>query len=113
MARTNAGTDGFKAPEVRSSSSYTKAVDVWSLGAVAYYMRIGFPPFTNRPDLYNYPRDYDWNFPFQMLSNSGEFCKDFVMRAMAEVPEQRLAIEQALAHDWLQIDYTQLCVSQM
>ncbi|KAJ6032546.1 kinase-like domain-containing protein [Penicillium herquei] len=112
IARTYTGTPGYMAPEARSSNSYTAAVDIWSLGAVAYYMRTGFAPSTNPSNLNNYARDYDKNFPFRTLRNSGAFCTDFVMRAMAEVPEQRLTIEQALAHDWLQIDYEQLDVPQ-
>ncbi|KAJ5343818.1 uncharacterized protein N7506_003642 [Penicillium brevicompactum] len=97
IARTWTGTDGYMAPEVRSSNSYTAAVDIWSLGAVAYYMRTGSAPSAN---------------PIPSLRNSGKFCTDFVMRAMAHVPAQRLTIQQVLAHGWLQIDYTQLGVTQ-
>lgn len=100
------------APEAMSSNPYTAAVDIWSLGAVAYYMRTGFAPFTDPRDLNKYARDYDKNFPFRTLRNSSASCMDFVMRAMAEVPDQRLTIQQALAHDWLRIDHTQLGVPQ-
>lgn len=94
---TQIGTPEYMAPEARSSNSYTAAVDIWSLGAVAYYMRTGSAPPTNL---------------IPSLPNSGKSCTDFVMRAMAHVPAQRLTIQQVLAHGWLQIDYTQLDVTQ-
>ena len=38
QARTNAGSIGYIAPEVGNDESYTYKADIYSLGAVLYYM---------------------------------------------------------------------------
>lgn len=97
--RTWTGTRGYMAPEqCGASESFTKAVDVWALGAVAFCLRTGKPPF---PDQQYVTGGDPRSFPIQRLSNSSVFCKDFVLRTMASLPERRLAIEDALAHPWL------------
>ncbi|KAI0440564.1 kinase-like domain-containing protein [Xylaria telfairii] len=96
------GTPGYMAPELFGSSEYTSAVDVWALGAVAFCMRTGFPPFRTHMELLNYHRDQT-RFPVRALGSSSGFCMNFVLGAMTERPERRLTIEQVLAHDWLVI----------
>lgn len=96
------GTPGYMAPELYGSSSYTSAVDVWALGAVAFCMRTGFPPFRTHMQLYDYHRDQT-HFPVHALGLSSGFCMSFVLGTMTERPERRLTIEQVLAHGWLAI----------
>lgn len=96
------GTRGYVAPELFSGSSYTAAVDVWALGAVAYCLRTGSPPlFHSIQHLLDYSRDHKTKFPIGKLGQSSGFCLNFVMSSMAETPERRLTIEEALAHDWI------------
>ncbi|KAJ5669752.1 kinase-like domain-containing protein [Penicillium macrosclerotiorum] len=99
------GSPGYMAPELfgDSSHSYTAAVDVWALGAVAYCMRTGFPPLRTTKQLLDYARDHRTQFPVRPLGTSSGFCMNFVLGTMAEAPERRLTIEQVLAHDWLSI----------
>lgn len=97
------GTPGYIAPELLGDSlnSYTAAVDVWALGAVAFCMRTGFPPFRTLQHLMNYVRDHKTQFPVRALGTSSGFCMNFVLSAMAESPERRLTVDQVLTHDWL------------
>ncbi|KAI1293231.1 kinase-like protein [Xylaria venustula] len=105
-ATHNIGTPGYMAPELLGSADYTAAVDVWALGAVAYCMRTGFPPFRSILELCNYQRDLT-QFPSRELGRSSGFCMNFVLRTMEDQPERRLTIEQVLVHDWLTIDMEQ------
>lgn len=91
------------APELFGSSSdpYTAAVDVWALGAVAFCMRTGSPPFKNLQSLLDYARDHRTQFPIRPLKTSSALCLSFVLGTMAETPERRLTIKQVVAHDWL------------
>jgi serine/threonine protein kinase len=97
----NTGTHGYMAPELfNSSEDYTSAIDVWALGAVSFCMRTGFPPFQTPFHVFEYQRDQT-KFPVRALGASSGFCMNFVLGTMAERPERRLTVEQALAHDWL------------
>ncbi|KAI0401987.1 kinase-like protein [Xylaria palmicola] len=97
------GTPGYMAPELFGSSEYTSAVDVWALGAVAFCMRTGSPPFGTHMELLDYHRG-QMSFPRCPLGSSSGFCMNFVLGAMTERPERRLTIEQVLAHDWLYME---------
>ncbi|KAI1125457.1 kinase-like domain-containing protein [Nemania abortiva] len=96
------GTPGYMAPELFGSAAYTSAVDVWALGAVAFCMRTGFPPFATQMELHDYHRDQT-KFPVRALGSSTGFCMNFVLGTMTDRPERRLTIDQVLAHDWLVI----------
>lgn len=91
------------APELfgDSSEQYTAAVDVWALGAVAFCLRTGNPPFRSVQHLMDYFRDHRVQFPIRQLGTSSAFCMNFVLGTMAELPERRLTIEHVITHDWL------------
>ncbi|KAJ5372058.1 kinase-like domain-containing protein [Penicillium concentricum] len=97
------GSPGYMAPELYGDSSnhYTAAIDVWALGAVAFCLRTGAPPFRTIKHLLDYSRDHRVQFPLRPLGNSSGFCMNFVLGTMADPAERRLTIDHVLAHDWL------------
>ncbi|RDW93378.1 uncharacterized protein DSM5745_00700 [Aspergillus mulundensis] len=99
----NIGTPGYIAPELYGDSAdkYTAAVDVWSLGAVAFCLRTCFPPFRSVNHLLDYARNHGVEFPIEPLCDSSAWCMNFVHVTMADVPQRRLTMERVLAHKWL------------
>ncbi|EGO57468.1 hypothetical protein NEUTE1DRAFT_100384 [Neurospora tetrasperma FGSC 2508] len=94
-----------KSPEMMDSKNYTSAVDVWALGAVAFYLRTGHTPFATWEALRQY-RAGQKDFPSRVLGVSTGFCIDFVLGAMRPLPETRLSIQQVLSHEWLHMKET-------
>ena len=108
--RTQTGTPAFAAPEVfifvqsgeRLNASYTKAVDIWSLGVIAFLVLTGETLFEDQSLLYQYVVGSS-KFPLDVLSAnkvSEQGC-DFIRSSMAPKSEDRLSAEQCLQHPWV------------
>ena len=111
--RSRVGTEGYMAPETlgfiddgNQSSSYTNAVDTWSLGCLVYYTLTGKPPFQNSVSL----RDYAWEameFPEEALiqkrvSRSG---REFIKNMLASEPQDRPVASTGLIQEWVIISF--------
>jgi len=86
--RTVCGTNHYMAPEMIRKSGYNKAVDWWSLGAIAYEMMVGSPPFDSKN-----PKELDEKilsakvkFPNYLSQAAVTLIKGFLNRD----PDQRL-----------------------
>ncbi|XP_074495848.1 serine/threonine-protein kinase Chk2 [Sebastes fasciatus] len=108
LMRTLCGTPSYLAPEVfthASTTGYSLAVDAWSLGVLLFICLCGYPPFHE-----NFGRE---SITEQIIR--GEFtmvpskwrhvsdqAKDVVRKLLVVDPSQRMTIEEALQHTWLQ-----------
>ena len=108
--RTLVGTPTFAAPELlgffrpgdKPKDSYTNAVDVWSVGVIAFLILSAETPFKDRGLLNQYVMS-NLLFPLDvLLSNkvSTQGC-DFVKSLMAPNSENRPSVKDCLQHSWL------------
>jgi serine/threonine protein kinase len=88
------------APELHDGKAYTAAVDIWSLGAIAFCARSGSPPFTSLAAMFHYVIG-NAQFPMAPLTSSSTNCSDFIRAVMAPSAANRLTIEEAKKHVWL------------
>lgn len=100
---TACGTPGYVAPEVLQQKPYGKAVDVWSIGVIAYILLCGYPPFYDENDANLFAQiikgEYEFDSPYwDEISDS---AKDFISHLMCCDPSQRFCCEEALAHPWI------------
>uniref|UniRef100_A0A158P8M3 Protein kinase domain-containing protein n=1 Tax=Angiostrongylus cantonensis TaxID=6313 RepID=A0A158P8M3_ANGCA len=103
VMETACGTPGYVAPEVLQQKPYGKAVDVWSIGVIAYILLCGYPPFYDESDANLFAQiikgEYEFDAPYwDQISDS---AKDFISHLMCCDPEQRFTCEQALEHPWI------------
>lgn len=117
---TMCGTLLYAAPEVthtrlrEDASGYTAAVDIYSLGVVAFALLMERPPFQHDRDRHgqvmkdrmNYttpinwhrkPRASDNSLPLTPISDKG---KDLLGQMLAIRPCDRITAEKALCHPW-------------
>ncbi|KAI8628209.1 kinase-like domain-containing protein [Xylariaceae sp. FL1651] len=102
------GTFGFAAPEVLglqpddSASSYTFAVDLWSLGAVIYRMLTNTIAFQNFAELFKYSKG-ELKFPIANIEacDISEHGQDFIAKLMSPMPDARLSAASACNHPWI------------
>uniref|UniRef100_A0A8B9ZIX3 Calcium/calmodulin dependent protein kinase I n=1 Tax=Anas platyrhynchos TaxID=8839 RepID=A0A8B9ZIX3_ANAPL len=96
---TACGTPGYVAPEVLAQKPYSKAVDCWSIGVIAYILPpliLCCPP---PPGCAGTPRsttenDYEFDSPYwDDISGLGHL--------MEKDPKKRFTCEQALQHPWI------------
>ncbi|CAN8071106.1 unnamed protein product, partial [Agarophyton chilense] len=97
------GTPFFVAPEVIRAETYTPAVDIWSLGVLAYNMLSGKLPFdgNNIKEVLRRVRSGKYAFPDAEWADISDHAKAFISGLLELEPRRRLTAAQALQHPWL------------
>lgn len=100
---TACGTPGYVAPEVLAQKPYSKAVDCWSIGVIAYILLCGYPPFYDENDAKLFEQilkaEYEFDSPY--WDDISDSAKDFIQNLMEKDPNKRYTCDQALIHPWI------------
>ena len=84
-----------------AEDEYTVAVDIWSLGEIAFRALTGKQPFPRSLGVYVKGAS---PFPVAVLQAHGvskQGC-DFLRSLMAPMPKDRLTAQEALSHVWIE-----------
>ncbi|EQC29686.1 CAMK protein kinase [Saprolegnia diclina VS20] len=103
------GLPTFIAPEVAKSlisyetAIYTKAIDVWAVGVIAYTILCGYLPFYNHTEwnLYKEISKGDFSFNDADWAAVSPSAQAFVARALVVDPQQRPTADALLQDAWV------------
>ena len=104
-ARTRVGTLLYQAPEIlgwidEDLDEYTAAVDIWSMGCLAYTL-LAHKPMTER-EVKQYSKGMRHLPVDHLISNNvSDQATDFLRALLVPVPTDRLTAHMALQHPWL------------
>nr|CAD7433255.1 unnamed protein product [Timema monikensis] len=106
LATTYCGSPHYVAPEIlqnQGRGSYTKKVDVWSLGVVLYVCLAGYFPFKDSDTLrlINEIVHGLYSFNKEPWTKVSDDAKNLIQKMMTLDPEKRLSINEVLNHQWL------------
>jgi serine/threonine protein kinase len=98
------GTAGFMAPEmiIPSLRGPQYAIDVWSIGSMAYYMLTNRIFLREFDDLYKYGTgDKEHLSCIYTGVDVTASAKDFITKLLARSPRARLTVDEALSSEWM------------
>ncbi|ORX77414.1 Pkinase-domain-containing protein [Anaeromyces robustus] len=104
LLTTVCGSPGYTAPEILKGKSYSKPVDLWSIGIITYILLCGYSPFYYAQDtnqLYDAICHGRYTFDDKYWHNISSYGKDFVKTLLQVDPDKRATAEEALNHPWL------------
>lgn len=110
--RTYVGSLQYMAPEVmRRKGSvmrqgrYDQSCDMWSLGIIVYVIISGYTPFSAET-VKSARGSISWTFaPAERWAAVSSHCRDFIRSLLDVDPAERLAVDEALMHPWLEAGY--------
>ena len=113
VLRTRIGTDAYLAPEVKGiyspdlgegeEGTFSFAIDLWAVGAIAFRMITGRPAFSAPRQLFEY---VVMGSQFPTEPSMSPECTKFVIQTMAASPRHRPSTKQALLSEWVKIQDT-------
>jgi len=98
------GTPGYMAPEIFKKTGHGKAVDVWAMGVITYFLLAGYTPFDRDTQQQETEAIIAGNYKFEpeeYWANVSETARQFVSYCLTVDPNQRPTAKQALQHKWL------------
>jgi len=100
---TSCGSPGYVAPEVLTSESYDKSVDMWSVGVIIYILLCGYPPFyaDNAPALFKKIMDVKYDFEDPSWDDVSEAAKNLIRHLLVKDPSKRYTAKQCLNDPWV------------
>ncbi|OHS97164.1 CAMK family protein kinase [Tritrichomonas foetus] len=110
LLSTKCGSPAFASPEMLLGRKYTKMVDVWSCGILAFALLYGKFPFFDEDLGQMLSKIVYENLEFPNLNENNnvnnDFCevspmaKNLIARMLCKNPHERIKIEEALRHPW-------------
>ena len=97
------GTISYIAPEIHEGKPYDKAVDIWSLGIILYFMLSGTLPFEGEDDKDRVRKIIKCKLEFKddaWLIVSPEAI-DLISKMVVKNPNKRINIKSIIMHEWL------------
>ncbi|KAJ3195399.1 hypothetical protein HK101_000366 [Irineochytrium annulatum] len=116
---TTCGTPGYMAPglirlfmeynikgdaEVIKKTGHGRAVDMWSIGVLSYFLLCGYTPFDSSSSADELQRILTGSYTFEPAEywqEVSDTAKDFIRSLLLVDSTNRLTARQALAHPWL------------
>ena len=97
--QTLCGTLDYLPPEMVEGRDHDSAVDVWSLGVLAYEFLCGVPPFEAEGHSETYKRilRVDLQFPSHVSADA----RDMISGLLVKDPKARLPLSKLLDHPWI------------
>lgn len=103
------GTPGYLAPEIRMGRPQDTAVDVWSLGVLAYLLLVGELPFDPRRDVLPLElpgerlpiKQYLASFDGPAWAAVSSPAKEVVWRMLQVDPSLRCSAREVARHGWV------------
>ena len=103
------GTPGYAAPEVINRYNYSFEADIWSIGAITYFLCAGKLPFdyvrpnnTEKDIIENTLLD-DVKFDVTIFKKYSRYVIKFIKDLMNKNTYERPSIKEVLEHEWLQL----------
>ena len=96
------GTLGYVAPEILEKKPYTFSCDLWSLGCIVYALLCSSLPFDHDSQKETIRMTCEDRVVFDSPQWAGysQDCQDLIFRLLIKRPEERISLDQALAHKW-------------
>jgi len=102
--QTPVGTPAFVAPEVMTQETYSKSVDMWSLGCVLFFMLFGKPPFYSPDQKELEEMVSNGEFEIPSTPEVSQEAISLIYELLELDSEKRITAINALEHKWFTKD---------
>ena len=107
ILHTVLGTPYYMAPEVLKGK-YNENCDIWSIGAIAYYILSGHVPFNGKSNSEVFAKIVYDEPSFNYFNGVSKLAIDFIKKCFIKNPNERISCKEALRHPWFEVLYKKI-----